>query len=57
MFKIIIRSYDDEATDFHGRKIPEAGCNYIYWSVKPISSVKKDENCYPQEFLKECKYI
>ena len=53
----MIRSYDDEATDFHGRKIPEAGCNYIYWSVKPISSVKKDENCYPQEFLKECKYI
>ena len=37
--------------------MPEAGSNYIYWSVKPTSSVKKDENCYLQEFLKECKYI
>ena len=39
-----IRSYIDEAADFHIRKIPEADSNYI-WLVILIDSVfKKDEN-------------
>ena len=28
------RSYGDETTDFHTRKLPEAGYNYICWWVK-----------------------
>ena len=39
-------------------KIPETGSNYISWLVKLIDYVfKKDENYYPQAFLKECKCI
>ena len=42
--------------DFYGRKIPEAGSNYIFWSVILTDFVfKKDENYHPQVFLKECK--
>ena len=40
------------------KKIPKAGCNYICWSVILTDSVlKKDENYYPQVFLREKKYI
>ena len=28
-----IRSYSDEATDFHTREIPDPGYNCICWSV------------------------
>ena len=53
-----IRSYHDEAINFHARKIPEAGSNYICWSVILINSgFKKDKNCYLQVFLKEYKCI
>ena len=56
--KTKIRSYVDKTTDFCSRKKPETGSNYIHWSVLVINSVlKKDENCYPQVFLKECRYI
>ena len=55
--KTKIRSYGDEATDFYSSKIPEAGCNYMCWSVLVIdSALKKDENYYLQVLLKECKY-
>ena len=36
----------------------KAGSNYIYLAViKVASTLKKDENYYPQRFLKECQYI
>ena len=55
--KTKISSYNDEATDLHSRKLPEEGSNYIFWLVILISSaLKKDENYYPEVFLKEIKY-
>ena len=37
--------------------MPKVGCNHICLAVILIDFVhKKDENCYPQVFLKECKY-
>ena len=52
------KSYDDEATDFHDKEIPEVGSNDTNLAVILIYFVlKKDENYYPQVFLKECKYI
>ena len=56
--KTTIRSYGDEATDFHNRKITEVGSYYFCWLVKLIDSVLKTvENYYSQVFLKECNYI
>ena len=56
--KAKISSYSDEATDLHSRKLPEEGSNYIFWLIILIgSALKKDENYYPQVFLKESKYI
>ena len=53
-----IRSYGDKAANFHTGKILEGCSNYICWSVILIDSVlKKDENNYPQVFLKEFKHI
>ena len=52
--KTKIRCYGDDATDFHIRKMHEAGSNHICFSVISIDSVpKKDENYY----LKICNYI
>ena len=54
--KTKIKSHSDEATNFHTRQLLEADPNYIYWLVISIDSVlKKDENYYPQVFLKDCK--
>ena len=36
-------SYGDEATGFHGRKKPEAGSEYIYWSEVLIDSVLRKD--------------
>ena len=56
--KAKVNSYSDEATDLHSRKLPEEGSNYIFWLTILIgSALKKDENYYPQVFLKESKYI
>ena len=53
VLKTKIRSYRDEATNFHAWNIPGAGSNYICWSVILIDSVlKKDENYYSLKFLK-----
>ena len=52
--KTKIRCYGDDATDFHIRKMHEAGSNHICFLVISIDSVpKKDENYY----LKICNYI
>ena len=56
--KTKIRSYGDEATYFHTRKLPETGSRYILFFLTLIYCVlKRDENYCLKEFLKECKYI
>ena len=56
--KTKIISYSDETTDFHSREIPKTGSDFICWLVVLIDSVlKRDENYYPQVFLKESKHI
>ena len=53
-----IKCYEDEAADFHTRKISKAGSNYSCQSVILIDYVlRKVENCCTQVYLKECKYI
>ena len=48
----------DETTDFHDKELPSAGSNHTCLGViTNNSSLKKDENYYPQAFLKTCKYI
>ena len=55
--KTKIKSYGDGATDFHDKELSKAGSNYTCLAVITIdSALKKDENYYPQVFLKECKY-
>ena len=47
--------YRSEATD---KEMPKAGSNYNCFAVILLDFVlTKDENNYPQVFLKECKYI
>ena len=56
--KTKIKSYGDEAIDFHDKEMPNVGYNHICLAVMSLdSTLKKDENHYRQEFLKECKYI
>ena len=56
--KTNIKSYDDEATDFHNKEMPKAGSNHTCLAVIITDSViEKDENYYLQVFLKEWKYI
>ena len=39
-------------------KIPKVDSNHTYLAVIGLdTALKKDENYYPQVFLKECKYI
>ena len=52
------KSMGAAATAFHNKKIPKMDSNCTYVAVISLYSVfKKDKNSYPQEFLKECKYI
>ena len=45
-------------TDFYDEKIPQVDSNYTCLAVITLdSALKKDENYYPQVFLKGCKYI
>ena len=56
--KTKIKSHGDEVTDFYDKEIPKVDSNYICLSVTSLdSTLKKDENCFLQVFLKECKYI
>ena len=53
-----IKSYGDEVTDFYDKEIPRVDSNYACLAVISLdSALKKDKLCYPQVFLKECKYI
>ena len=51
--KAKIKSYGDEATDFHNKEMSRLGSCYTCLAVIFIDFVfKKDENYYPQVFLK-----
>ena len=53
-----IKSHGDEVRDFYDKEIPRVDSNYSFLEVISLdSALKKDENYYPQVFLKECKYI
>ena len=55
--KTKIKSYGGEYRDFYNKGIPKVGSNYTCLAVILMHFVvKKDENYYPQIFLKECKY-
>ena len=46
------------ATYFHDKEIPKASSDYTCLAVITIdSALKRDDNYYPQVFLKEYKYI
>ena len=52
------KPHGDEVSNFYDRKIPKVDSNHTCLTVISLdSALKKDENYYPQVFLKECKYI
>ena len=57
--KTKIKSYNGKIkTNFHNKKIPKEGPQFICISVILSDSVcRKDKNYYPQTFLEECKYV
>ena len=56
--KTKIKSHGDEVTAFYDKKVPKVGSNHTCLAVIALNSaLKKDDNYYPQVFLKECKYI
>ena len=55
--KTKIKSNGDEVTNFYDKRIPKVDYNHTCLAVISLdSALKKDENCYPQMFLKEFKY-
>ena len=54
----LLKSYGDEASDFHDKEMPRAGSNHTCLAVTTNdSALKKDKkNYYRQAFLKECKH-
>ena len=56
--KDFLKRVTDEVTDFYDKGIPEVGCNHTCLAVISLdSALEKDEDYYPQVFLKEFKYI
>ena len=56
--KTKIKSHGDEVTDFYDKEIPKVDFNHTCLAAISLdSALRKDENYYPQVFLKECKYI
>ena len=56
--KTKIKSYDDEVTNFYDKEFSKVYFDHTCLAVISLhSALKKDENYYPQVFLKECKYI
>ena len=57
ILKTKIKSYGDEATDFHDREMTKAGSNHTCLEVTTIDSVYKNhENYYLHVFLKQWKW-
>ena len=55
--KTKIKSYGDEATDFHSKEFPKVDSNHTCFLVISLDSpLNKYGNYYPQVFLKESKY-
>ena len=53
-----MKPHSNEVTNFHDKNIPKADSNHICLAVISLDfALKKDENYYPQIFLKERKYI
>ena len=56
--KTKIKPQGNEITDSHNKKIPKVESNHTCIVVMILdSAIKKDDNYYPQVFLKESKYI
>ena len=56
--KTKMKSHGDEVTHFYDTEIPKVGSNHACLAVITLdSALKKNDNYYPQVFLKECKYI
>ena len=56
--KTKIKSHGDEVTNFYDKTFPKVYSNHTCLAVMSLdSALKKDNNYYPQVFLKECKYI
>ena len=56
--KTKIKPNGDGVTDFYDKKIPKVDSNHTCLAVITLhSALKKDDNYYPQVFLKECKCI
>ena len=56
--KTKIKSQCHKVTDFYDKKIPKLDSNHTRLAAISLdSALKKDDNNYPQVFLKECKYI
>ena len=56
--KIKIKFHGDEVTDFYDKEISKVDSNHTCLAVIGLdSALKKDDNFYPQVFLKESKYI
>ena len=54
-WKTKIKSHGDDVTDFYDKKIPKLDSNHTRLAVITLySALKKDDNFYPQVFLKEC---
>ena len=55
--KTKIKYHGDEVTDSYDKKIPKLDFNHTCLAVISLDyALKKDDNYYPQMFLKECKY-
>ena len=51
------KSHGKEVTDFYDKQVPKVDSNHTCLAVMSLEFVlKKDENYYPQVYLKECKY-
>ena len=51
--KTRIKSYGDDVTDFYDKEIPKVDSNHTCLAVISLdSALKKEENYYPQVFLK-----
>lgn len=56
--KIKIKSYRNQAVDFHDEEFPKRCSNFIYLTIVLIDLVpKKDRKYYLKVFLEKCKYI
>ena len=56
--KTKIKPHVVEVTECYNKEIPSLYSNQNCLAVISLdSALKTDENCYPQMFLKECKYI